>query len=114
MGSPRIVVGPLPRLLRELVCGLASVTIDAAPPPDSIDALLDEAERRHADVVVASIAPEADAARTSSTLAARVPGAALVNLDARGVRAARYENGRLVARAVDLSADGLRTLLRGA
>jgi len=113
MGPPRIVVGPLPGLLRDLVCALASVTLDATAP-DSLDALLDEAERRHADVVVASIAVDADAARASHVLAARVPGAALVNVDARGARAARYENGRIVATGADLSADGLRALLRGA
>jgi hypothetical protein len=107
MGSPRILVGPLPRLLRDLVCRLAGVTcVELADEP-----LLDAAERLRAEVVVTAIDRDAEAARTSSVLAARLPGVALVNLDRRGRFAVRYLAGDVVARAEDLSPSALRVLL---
>src|SRR5256885_14257129 len=113
MALPRILVGPLPRLLRDLVCGLANVSCADVGEEAlaTLDTLVDAAVRVRADVVVAAIEHEADATRASSALAQRVPGAALVRIDARGRDGTRYVAGTVVLRADDLSPDSLRLLL---
>jgi hypothetical protein len=109
MAPPRVLVGPLPRLLCDLVRGLVGDPCVATA--DDRTSLVEEAARLSADVVVAAIVPDAEAARTSSALSARRPGAALVNLDRRGRFAIRYVAGDVVARAEDLSPTELRVLL---
>jgi hypothetical protein len=118
MGSGTILLGPLPPLLGELVSRLVEpsrvvpATLGSAPRA-LVDALLDAAVCASASLVIVALASDDDARRLSEALDAQVPGAAVVDLDARGRRAARWERGHVAIRLADPSPDALRALVLG-
>jgi len=113
MAPGHILIARLPPLLRDLVRRLAGErAIESGPLPDASDAaLIDAAVQAGVQVLVTAFARPEDAARASRLLNARLPSAALIDLDLRGRSATRFVAGVSEARVDALSPTSLRTLL---
>ena len=107
-----IVIGPLPRLLGELVARLVSTErVTLADDAHTTDALVAAAVHAGATHVIAALASPDAARRVSCALGTRLPGVALVTLATDGRRAESWRDGACERALDDVSASALQTLL---
>ena len=112
MVRSRIVLGPLPPLLADLVRQLLDDGTEVWDTTSADrDSLIDAAARHGANVVVVT-ANQNTAPNQYLALSSKLPGIALATLDERGRTGARYSNGQLEWTCDELTPQALRRLLR--
>jgi len=115
MAPRRVLVGPLPPLLSDLVqrllAGTCEVTLSAATDGEGLVAAAVAAD---ASVIVAVLGAETEGHALSRLASRQLQGVSLVALDGQGRSATRYVDGLSVTVAEDLSPLVLREIIESA
>lgn len=114
MAPRRVLVGPLPPLLSDLVqqllAGTFEVTLSAATDAEGLVAAAAAAD---ASVIVADLSAEVVSQALSQLAGRQLKGVAVVVLDAQGRSATRYVDG-VALTVADLSPSVLREIIESA